>query len=361
MSQQQLQLPAEKQYAHEIEALKKEETHPLPPGWQLSPHSVLMYLLGGQAGGVTIIPKYLGHRRLIEIAIATLLTDRALLLVGDPGTGKSWLSEHMAAAIHNDSGKVIQGTAGTTEDQVRYSWNYAMLIARGPSSEALVPSPVYSAMATGTLVRFEEISRCSSDVQDALISILSEKRLAIHELKEELAALQGFSLIATANSRDRGVNDMSAALKRRFNVVVLPSPGDLETEVAIVKKRVSEMAIQLEMRGSMPADEAVEQVVTVFRELRNGVTMDGRNKVTSPENVPSTAEAISLLTGSMALASSFSQGIVTPDDLAAGLQGAIVKDEDKDQTTWQEYLENIMKRRGKSWESLYQACRKMNQ
>src|SRR5574339_902790 len=229
-----LRSPAEVLYAEELDALIKAEKHPVPSGWRMSPRSVLTYICGGKCGKLDVTPKYIGHQRLVEIAISTLVTDRALLLIGEPGTAKSWLSEHLAAAINADSTKVVQGTAGTTEEHVRYTWNYAMLIARGPSPEALIPSPIMRAMESGTLARFEEITRCASEVQDAMISILSEKTIAIPELKSEVPAKKGFSVIATANTRDKGVNDMSAALKRRFNIIVLPTPSSLETEIDIV-------------------------------------------------------------------------------------------------------------------------------
>lgn len=356
-----LRLTAEEQYANEIEALKSNEKDRIPAGWQMSPRSVLTYIIGGKAGGVEITPKYIGNRRLVEIAISTLVTDRALLLIGEPGTAKSWLSEHLAAAIHGDSTKVVQGTAGTTEEQIRYSWNYAMLLANGPTMEALVKSPIYRAMECGGIARFEEISRCASEVQDALISILSEKRISVPELGIELPARRGFSIIATANTRDRGVNDMSAALKRRFNIIVLPTPGDVTTEVEIVRKRVSELAVNLDLNASLPAEDALMKVVTIFRELRNGVTLDSKEKVKSPSGVLSTAEAISLLANSMALAASFGNGKVTSEDIAAGLQGAVVKDEDKDKLVWKEYLDNVMKKRGSEWRELYHACREMNE
>ncbi|HEX2945471.1 MAG TPA: AAA family ATPase [Clostridia bacterium] len=355
-----LRLTAEEQYAKEIEALKSSERDRVPTGWQMSPRSVLTYIMGGKAGGLEISPKYIGNRRLVEIAISTLVTDRALLLIGEPGTAKSWLSEHLAAAIHGDSTKVVQGTAGTTEEQIRYSWNYAMLLANGPSIEALVKSPVYRAMECGGIARFEEISRCASEVQDALISILSEKRISVPELGFELPALRGFSIIATANTRDRGVNDMSAALKRRFNIIVLPTPGDVNTEVEIVRKRVSELAVNLDLQASLPAGDALMKVVTIFRELRSGVTLDSKEKVKSPSGVLSTAEAISLLANSMALAASFGNGRITSEDIAAGLQGAVVKDEDKDKLVWKEYLDNVLKKRGSDWRELYNACREMN-
>src|SRR5436853_1564373 len=248
----------------------------------MSARAVHTYICGGKAGKREITPKYLGHDRLVEIAIATLITDRALLLIGEPGTAKSWLSEHLAAAINGDSTKVVQGTAGTTEEQIRYTWNYALLIARGPSPEALIKSPVFRAMESGTLARFEEITRCAAEVQDALISILSEKRIAVPELATEVPAVKGFSVIATANTRDRGVNDMSAALKRRFNMVVLPTPATLETELDIVRKRVRELAAHLELKAAVTADNAIEQVVTIFRELRSGQTLDGKNQVKAP-------------------------------------------------------------------------------
>lgn len=355
-----IRLPAEELYAEELAALRKSDSGERPQGWALSPKAVLEYVCGGKAGGTAITPKYLGNRRLVEIAVATLLTDRALLLIGEPGTAKSWLSEHLAAAISGDSTLTVQGTAGTTEDHARYSWNYALLLAEGPSEKALVKSPVYRAMEAGKIARFEEISRCPSEVQDALISLLSEKRIAVPELGVEAKASRGFSLIATANTRDRGVNEMSAALKRRFNIVVLPSPADVDTEVSIVKKRVAELGSGLGLKAAPLADEAVLRIVTIFRELRAGQTLDGKEKVKPTGGVLSTAEAISLLANGMALASSFGDGSIKDADLAAALQGSVVKDDDKDAIAWREYLENVMKKRGAEWRGLYSACRELN-
>ena len=354
-------LPAEELYQRELDALVAAETDPVPTGWRMSPRSALTYLTGNtKVKGVDITPKYMGNRRLVEIAIATLVTDRALLLIGEPGTAKSWLSEHLAAAVNGDSTKVVQGTAGTTEEHIRYSWNYAMLIAKGPCPEAMVKSPVYRAMETGSIARVEEISRCASEVQDALISILSEKRLSVPELGLEVPAAKGFSVIATANTRDKGVNDMSAALKRRFNIVVLPTPSDMATEMDIVRTRVAQLSAGLDLNARQPGEDVVEKVVTIFRELRGGATLDGKQKLKTTSGVLSTAEAISLLANSMALAGSFGDGSIKAGDLAAALQGAVVKDEEKDKVGWKEYLENVMKKRGSEWLPLYRACRELN-
>ncbi len=353
-------LPAEELFQKEIDALIAAEKEPIPTGWKMSPRSVLKYITGGEVNGIEITPKYIGNDRLVEIAIATLVTDRALLLIGEPGTAKSWLSEHLVAAINGDSTKVIQGTAGTTEEHIRYSWNYAMLIAKGPSKEAMLKSPIYRAMETGTIARLEEISRCASEVQDALISILSEKRLSVPELAFELPAKKGFSIIATANTRDKGVNEMSAALKRRFNIVVLPSPANIQTEIDIVRSRVSQLSNSLELRAEMPNDELIENVITIFRELRNGKTLDNTQKLKTTTGVLSTAEAISLLANSMALSASFGNGKIADYDIAAALQGAIVKDEEKDKIAWKEYLENVMKKRGERYRTLYKECKELN-
>ncbi len=355
-----LRLAAEEQFAEELTALKTADKGDKPSGWALSPKAVLTYVTGGQADGVAITPKYVGDKRIVEIAIATLLTDRALLLIGEPGTAKSWLSEHLSAAISGNSKLVVQGTAGTSEEQIRYSWNYALLLADGPSEKALVKSPVYQAMEQGKIARFEEVSRCASEVQDALISILSEKRLAVPELGIDAPARRGFSIIATANTRDRGVNEMSSALKRRFNIVVLPSPPDFETEAAIVNKRVAELSKNLELKAPLPSKDAVARVVTIFRELRHGQTLDGKEKVKPTSGVLSAAEAISLLAGGMALAASFGTGELKDADLAAALQGSVVKNDDKDAVVWKEYLENVMKKRGSEWSGLYKSCRELN-
>lgn len=356
-----LRLPSELLYQKELDAIKEEDKNQeKPDGWQLSPKAVYKFVVGGKVGSMDITPKYIGHNRLVEICIATLLTDRSLLLIGEPGTAKSWLSENLTAAICGDSSKVVQGTAGTSEEHIRYSWNYAMLLANGPSEEALIKSPIYRAMESGSVARFEEISRCASEVQDALISIMSEKNLSIPELANEVFAKRGFSVIATANTRDRGVNDMSSALKRRFNIVVLPAPANLDTEVSIVNKRVAEISKNYRLKADLPKQVVVEKIVTIFRELRQGATMDNKQKLKAPSGVISTAEAISLITNSMALAASFGNGVISDEDIAAGLQGAVVKDEGKDDIVWKEYLENVMKKRGSEWRGLYNTCTALN-
>ena len=354
-----LRRPAEVEYADELAALAAADKDERPEGWKLSPRAVRTYVLGGRAGAVPVRPKYLGSERVVEIAIATLATDRALLLIGEPGTAKSWLSEHLAAAISGDSLMLVQGTAGTTEEQIRYSWNYALLLAEGPSPRALVPSPIYRAMEGGKLVRFEEITRCPSEVQDGLITLLSEKVMAVPELGFHLPAQRGFNLIGTANTRDRGVNDMSAALKRRFNLVVLPVPQDVDTEVQIVTKRVAEIGAGLRLPAPPPAEEAVRKVVQIFQELRRGQTLDGKQKVKPTSGVLSAAEAISLLGNSMALAGHFGDGRVGDRDLAAGLHGVVVKEDTRDRDVWVEYLENVMKKRGAEWRELYNACKEL--
>jgi MoxR-like ATPase len=354
-----LRRSAEDLYAEELQALMAADQEPRPPMWQMSPRAVVMYLLGGEVGGVTITPKYVGQRRLMEIAVATLATDRALLLLGVPGTAKSWVSEHLAAAISGDSRLIVQGTAGTSEEAVRYGWNYARLLAEGPSEAAVVPSPVMRAMRTGKLVRVEELTRVPSDVQDALITILSEKVLPIPELNSEVAAARGFNLIATANDRDRGVNELSSALKRRFMWVVLPLPDSIEEETAIVSSRVESMRKQLDLPAQPPALEQVRRLVTVFRELRSGITDDGRTKLKSPSGVLSTGEAISVLNQGLALAAHFGDGQVRAADLASGLTGAVIKDPVQDPLVWKEYLETVVKERD-GWKDLYRACREQS-
>ncbi|RMG15238.1 MAG: ATPase [Cyanobacteria bacterium J055] len=355
-----LRQQAEREYAEELAALKAAETHPLPPNWQLSPRSVLTYILGGTLeNGVEISPKYIGDRRAIEIAIATLTTDRALLLLGVPGTAKSWVSEHLAAAISGDSTLLVQGTAGTSEDAIRYGWNYARLLAEGPSPEAIVPSPVMRAMEAGKIARVEELTRIPADVQDTLITILSEKTLPVPELNFQIRAIRGFNVIATANDRDKGVNDLSNALKRRFNTVVLPLPRTPEEEVEIVRRRVESLGRALELPVEPPALEEIRRIVTVFRELRSGITADGKTKLKSPSSTLSTAEAISVVSSGMALAAHFGEGRLTARDLAASSIGAVVKDPVRDGVAWREYLETVVKER-EEWADFYRACRNMS-
>lgn len=357
MSTAVLRQHAEHQFAEELAELKKVDDRTRPPNWILSPWAVVTYLVGGTLdNGFVVTPKYIGNRRLMEIAVATIATDRALLLFGVPGTAKSWVSEHMSAAISGDSTMLIQGTAGTSEEQIRYGWNYAQLLAHGPSEAALVPSPLMQAMKLGKIARIEELTRIPADVQDVLITVLSEKTLPIPELGSEVQAVGGFSVIATANNRDKGVNELSSALKRRFNTVILPVPSSEEEEIAIVVKRVGEMGRALALPAEPPALKEVARVVRIFRELRNGQTEDGKSKLKSPTATLSTAEAISVINNGMALAGHFGDGVLRAADMASGMIGAVVKDPVQDQVVWTEYLETVVKERS-DWNDLYRAFR----
>ncbi|MEM6263163.1 MAG: AAA family ATPase [Bacteroidota bacterium] len=359
MPRELLRQHAEQAFQSELEALQKVDTYPKPPSWHLSPWAVLQYVMGGELeDGTTITPKYIGSSRLMEIAIATLATDRALLLLGVPGTAKTWVSEHLAAAISGDSTLLIQGTAGTSEELLRYNWNYALLLSKGPSEEALVPSPVMKGMEQGKIVRVEELTRMPAEVQDSLITLLSEKVMPIPELNAEVQAVKGFNLIATANNRDQGVSELSAALRRRFNTVVLPLPATLEVEVEIVNTRVEAIGEALEIPQTESAQEEIKRLITIFRELREGKTLDGTARLKSPQATLSTAEAISVVTNSLSLAAHFGSGTLSSQDMAASLVGAIIKNPQQDTPIFQEYLETVVKERD-GWDSLYRACKEL--
>lgn len=359
MPEAQLRRPAEEIYAGELSALARGDDRARPTNWKLSPQAVVTYLLGGKASdGTHISAKYVGNRRLIETAVATLATDRALLLLGLPGTAKSWVSEHLAAAISGSSQRLIQCTAGTDENQIRYGWNYALLLAKGPSPDALVKTPLVRAMEEGTLLRLEELTRMGSDVQDTLITVLSEKTLPVPELDTAIGAERGFNVIATANNRDKGVNELSSALKRRFNVVVLPSPANLEEETQIVIKRVGEIGTNLSLPPIQPADRELARVVTLFREIRDGKTLNGKTKLKTSTGTLSTAEAISVGVSAWAEAAHFGDGRIDANALATNIVGAVVKDPVQDSVALSEYLETVIRTRD-GWSDLYEAIREV--
>lgn len=354
-----LRQQAEELFAQELEELQKDDTGKRPVNWTMTPQSVVTYLIGGKLNnGFEVTPKYIGNRRLMEIAVATLTTDRALLLYGLPGTAKSWVSEHLAAAISGSSALIIQGTAGTGEEAIRYGWNYARLLAEGPTEKALVETPMMRGMKDGKVVRIEELTRIGADVQDTLITILSEKILPVPELNLAIQATKGFNVIATANNRDKGVNELSSALKRRFNTVILPVPDSIEEEIDIVKRRVESFEKVMELPAEPPALQEIRRIVTIFRELRSGVTLDGKTKIKVPSGTLSTAEAISVVNSGLAMAAYFGDGRLTAADLAAGIIGSVIKDPVQDKLVWQEYLETVVKPR-EEWKDIYRACREL--
>src|SRR5437773_452487 len=362
-----LREPAEIRHADQLEALRQNDADTPPPAWKLSPRSVFTYIVGGKPlkakfDGKTIeVPitrKFFGEDSLLERCIVTLASERALLLVGEPGTGKSFLSEHLAAAVTGNSCLTIHGTAGTTEEHIKYSWNIARVIAEGPRPDNLIPSPTMVAMRAGAVLRFEELTRCVPDVQDALVSILSDKAIAVPELPDHnmIWARPGFNVIATANTRDQGVNELSAALKRRFNYIYIPIVGDQKTEVKIVQQRSAEL---LE-RYSLPAKlspPVIELLATVFREIRGGKTADGVS-LKKPSTTLSTAEAIGVALDAALHARFFGTGEVGPADVARNLVGAVVKEDQEDRAALKEYAALVAKKRGakdSAWKEFHDA------
>lgn len=367
--------PPELRYGEELAFLAAWDEGPRPPGWALTPKAVVLFVVGsrdpltlesppkGVKKRLAIEPKFVGDRSLIERCVVTLAGERGLLLVGEPGTAKSLLSELLAAAVCGSSALTVQGTAGTSEEQLRYGWNYSLLIAKGPHEEALVPSPVLSAMRRGGVARVEEITRCLPEVQDALVSILSERRLAIPELPAEdgsgasqVFARPGFNVIATANLRDRGVSEMSAALKRRFNFEVVEPISDLAAETRLVREQANQALARVGQ--PMPLDDALlETLVTAFRDLREGRSVEGW-AVEKPSTVMSTAEAVGVAT-SLGLSAAFLDGERDPASLLPGyLLGVVQKDEPKDRGRLLAYWDGTVKRRAEGgariWKQLYE-------
>lgn len=344
--------PAETLYADELAQLAKSDSGPVPPGWKLSMKAAIHFI----AGGSGIRRKIVCAPSLLERALVTLASNRALLLVGEPGTAKSLLSELLAAAVCGTSTLTIQGSAATTEDQIKYGWNYALLLNDGPSHRALVPSPLLRAMRQGQLVRFEEITRCPPEVQDGLLSILSERLLMVPELAEDNAvfAAPGFNLIATANTRDRGVNDMSAALKRRFAFETVFPIADYDEELALVRSEVARLLAQDQL-AVKPSDDVLEVLVTTFRELRTGLDKEG-NAAERLSTVVSTAEAVSVA-HAVTLRGHYLRGDTgQAGDIVEALAGAAAKDNADDLKKIRRYIEQrASRRKGEHWQAFHAA------
>jgi MoxR-like ATPase len=347
---------AEVLYAAELAKLEERDAKkPRPGGWRLTPASVLTFVLGDE--GLGIQPKFVGRRSFLERAIIALATNRGLMLIGEPGTAKSYLSELLAAGISGDSTLTIQGSAGTTEDNIKYSWNYALLLAEGPSERSLVSAPLYRGMQEGKIVRFEEITRCPLEMQDTMLSILSDRVMSVPELagaNRTLFARVGFNVIATANTRDRGVNEMSAALKRRFNFETVQPIDDLGEEMKLVQRETDKLLGRANIPVTLKPDMN-ELLVTAFRELRTARTGDGKGL--EPLTTPmSTAEAVSTGYAAGIHAYYYGTGNVEPEHLVHYIVGSALKDAPDDLKKLRHYFNHVVKnRKGPSWEAFYAA------
>jgi MoxR-like ATPase len=347
---------AETLYADDLARLAKADGgKPRPRGWRLTPQSVVRFILGDERERIT--PKFVGSRAFVERCVVALATNRGLMLIGEPGVAKTWLSELLAAAISGDSTLTIQGSAGTTEDAIKYSWNYALLLAEGPSERSLVPAPVYRGMQEGKVVRFEELTRCPLEMQDVILSILSDRVLAVPELEGDartLFARTGFNVIATANTRDRGVNEMSAALKRRFNFETVQPIGDLRDEMALVQRETDRLLGRAGIPVALPA-EMTELLVTTFHELRCGQSAEGQ-ALEPLTTAMSTAEAISTGYAAALHAWYIDQAAAEPRHLVQHLIGTALKDATDDLKKLRHYFNHTVKARsGAAWKAYYEA------
>ena len=359
-----LRPPCEILFAAELAALKAADTGKRPDGWTMSPQAVRTFIVGSgdkpiDEQATVISRKFYGDDALIDRCIVTLLGNRGLLLVGEPGTAKSMLSEFLAAAVSGVSTYTIQGTAGTTEDQIKYSWNYAMLLAEGPKPAALVPSPLYTAMKRGLIVRFEEVTRCQPEIQDCLISIMSDKVLHVPELTgtdTTLFAERGFNILATAHIRDRGVHELSSALKRRFNFETVNPIGERKLEIKLVTEQTEMLLQEAGVPVSCPPD-VMEVLVSTFHDLRSGASVEG-TVVERPSTVMSTAEAVAVGFSAGLEAHYFGNGVMEGAHIARQLLGTVLKDNPEDAKKLRQYFDVIVKARAKknrAWQTYWEA------
>ncbi len=355
-----LRQTAEQKYASELQQLKDQDKFTKPEGWELSAHAVRKFILGDQKSN--IVKKFYGDDALVDRALVTLMGKQGLMLVGEPGTAKSMLSELFSAAIGGSSQYTIQGTAGTTEDHIKYSWNYALLLSEGPTEKSLIASPLYHAMRYGKIARFEEITRCAPEIQDVLVSLMSEKQMMIPEMGQQYSihAQQGFNIIATANLRDRGVHDMSAALKRRFNFETVKPIQDRQFEIELVnlqlKQELKELYSEVNIRP-----QVIELLVTIFNELRTGQSLQGASLKT-PDAVMSTAEAVNIAHAASLQAIYLGEGELKAEYLAQQLFGVVFKDNADDAKRLRYYLDTVVKERARldaNWKAFFHASREL--
>jgi MoxR-like ATPase len=348
--------PAELLYAEQIALLRQGDGGLKPPGWALSMKAARSFILGDAALGIAA--KIVAPVSSIERMLVTLATGRGLMLVGEPGTAKSLLSELLACAVSGGSTLTIQGGASITEDQIKYGWNYALLINEGPSPRALVPAPLYLGMQQGRIVRFEEITRAPLEVQDCLLGMLSDRVMAVPELGGAdgmLYAREGFNIIATANTRDRGVNEMSAALKRRFDFETVFPILDFERELRLV----ADSAAVLLARSGIPATlppQVLELLVSTFRDLRG--TQEGQPAAAMDRlnAVMSTAEAVNVAHAVGVRAWFLEQREGSPADVVDCIGGTVVKDNADDRARLRRYFEQkVAKRAEPHWRAYYEA------
>jgi MoxR-like ATPase len=347
-------LPAEILFAEELAKLRQWDQGPVPPGWLLSPLAVERFVLGDDSLGIA--RKVVVPRELVARVIIALATNRGAMLVGVPGTAKSWLSELIACAISGKSTLIVQGGAIGNISQLLYGWNEASLKRSGPSREALVPGPIHHGMLHGQIVRFEEIARCSSEIQDGILSIMSERQILIPELDGDdrvLFARNGFNIIATSNTLDQGVREMSAALKRRMNFETIQPIQEIKDEVDVVVREASRL-IRLSGVPVVVVPEVIEVLVTIFHELRNGQTVDGRSTDRLAAAVMSTAEAVAVVHAMGVHAYYYREGKMRAEDLVHFLIGASLKDNREDRRRLKHYFETeVAARKGPVWSIVY--------
>lgn len=346
--------PAATRYAEELARLKQSDDAPCPPGWLLSLPAARAFILGDDTRGIS--RKIVIGPAAVERMLVTLATGRGLMLVGEPGTAKSLLSELLATAICGDAGLTIQGGASVTEDQIKYGWNYALLINQGPSPQALVPAPLYQGMRDGKIVRFEEITRTPLEVQDCLLGMLSDRVMAIPELtgdESQLYARAGFNIIATANTRDRGVNEMSAALKRRFDFETVFPIMDFQQELELVASASARLLAHSGIPHKIP-DAVLELLVHTFRDLR--ADGDKKTSMDTLSAIMSTAEAVNVAHAVGVRAWFLANRAGEPTDLADCIAGTIVKDNEDDRARLRRYFEQrVGKNKEAHWQAYYQA------
>ena len=359
--------PVEIQFANELEFLGLNDAkNPKPENWLLSPKAIRTFILGNENDKkreAVVSQKYYGDNTLVERCIITLAGNRGLMLVGEPGTAKTMLSELLSAAISGTSVNTVQGTAGTTDDNIKYSWNYALLLAKGASREAMIPAPLYTGMEKGILTRFEEITRCPGEVQDTLISVMSDKVLSIPELGEDgfLFAKPGFNIIGTANTRDRGVNEMSSALKRRFNFETVFPINNVALECKIIEEQCT--ALLGQDAKKLVDKDIISLIATTFHELRTGKSAENI-KIDSPSAVMSTAEAVSVYYQTALTGHYYQNDKLSIDNLVQNLMGAVIKESRDDIEKLKSYFSSVIKSRCKSsggiWEQYYEARKWIN-